>query len=113
MSTLTIEQRNAIYKEALAFYKDDIKDNDPTAGLCWAIVNGARNASLSMAVFNLSYEEYKPYNGGMVNYPELKDQCPEKFVGSYWWPMDNTAIRIKVLKKAIALTEPSNNDKAQ
>jgi hypothetical protein len=107
MKKLTTLQRNVIYKEDLNQYMEEIENNGTPRGLCWAIWA----ALLVLTSYNgvlkrRNPEILSPYCNGMQNiYIEVFSQKPTNAKGAFWFDPDKTEIRIKILEKAISLTE--------
>ena len=91
MRKLTKLQRNVIYKEALTWYLEEIKDHDVPRGMCMAVWSALRVLSeephSALEAIAKKFEQFSPYNGGMETFfPEIYNEKPDDEVGSYWFP---------------------------
>ncbi len=89
--------RHEIYVRALKQYKELCKTNKQF-GLC---------CSIDQAAIDLDYmgNTFNPYHF-MQNYPEIFKYKPAILsVTGYWWPIDNTAVRVQILREAIEATK--------
>ena len=97
MSTTTAATRNKIYRKALSYYRYHIKKYYNKAGLCYA---------MKTAIIKLKLDAPYPYYH-IYEYPEVLMHKPESIDNSvsYWWDVNDTEIRINVLKDAIKKTD--------
>jgi hypothetical protein len=89
----TKAQRHAIYKKALKFYREGIKDPKFTYGLCYVIEKAAGTNCEN-------YSELFPF------FPEWIKQMPQVHPDNYWWKRSESAPRIAALKAMIKQTAP-------
>jgi len=86
---LTKEVRHKIYVKALRKYVDLAEHTDVRVGLCGL-----------MAYINGGYAAITDFPEIMRNKPQYEDIGED----AYWWDVNDTATRIRVLQNAVELT---------
>lgn len=99
MEKLTKEQRHKIYVKALRLYKMATEHPGNIYSLCFAINDVVGHNRLDRNAI-VSPKQY----------PEIYKHRPTEY-DLFWWPIENTEIRIKVLEQAIEETKPTKKPK--
>ena len=112
LSEYTKAERHEIYKKAKKDYVDWIKENREIyesgglimvyGGMCDSIHN-----IIEGKMRGLHPEEDTFEIGDEL--PEMASIKPEQRYGVYWWPVENTELRIKMFDKIIEMTKPDES----
>ena len=97
------EQRHELYIHALKVYNNMIESNDVYQGFCGTIEDAISDKY--DREFAIEYNIYREYN--MIKYfPEIGKHYDHLTMADklYWFPINNTKVRIKILEEAIELT---------
>jgi hypothetical protein len=96
---IDVKTRNLIYKEALQKYKDELEfEGSQCLGMCYAIWHiPSKNLLPPSSEINTLIDLF----------PEISKHRPQNHFmhHSFWFPNEDTEIRIKIFEQAIKETE--------
>lgn len=100
MKKLTKAQRHNVYTEALKLFL--VKCNyGNNIGLCDVLSNALDKLKYNQA-FCVPYDPFECPE----DFPEIIKHKPETALIVFWWDIEDTEVRIRVLKQAIQETTP-------
>jgi hypothetical protein len=108
METLTKAERHEIYKLALIYYKNQIKD-DSNSGMCKPLDQTIIDLKIDYDWEKYDYY-YKYLHDLLPEFAKIKPDTIKENEDWFWWDTKNTKIRIKMFKLLIEQTKPDGSE---